>query len=59
MKIWIITLVKRGFISEPEIFQEEELAFKRFEELSRDLNPVYDELEIFERTIPPHIITVT
>jgi hypothetical protein len=53
MKIWIVSLVKRGFISEPEIFQEEEIAVKRFEELSRDLNPTYDELEIFEKSFFP------
>ena len=51
MEIWIVNSVKRGFIEGPEVFLEKELALERFEVLSRDLNPDYDELELFEKII--------
>lgn len=51
MKIWIIILVKRGLIEEPEIFYDERLANQRYEGLAQDVNPDYDELELFEEII--------
>jgi len=50
-KVWILTLVKRGFIQEPEIFYDEHIAQNRKKTLMEDLNPDYDELEIFEKQI--------
>lgn len=50
-KIWILTLVKRGFLQEPEIFYDEDNAQRRKRVLMRDFNPDYDELEIFEKQI--------
>jgi len=50
-KIWILTLVKRGFIQEPEIFFTRHLADKRKNNLMMDFNPDYDEIEIFEKYI--------
>lgn len=51
-KIWILTLVKRGFIQEPEIFLTRHLADNRKKALMKDFNPDYDEIEIFEKYIP-------
>lgn len=51
-KIWILTLVKRGFIQEPEIFLTRHLAGNRKRVLMKDFNPDYDEIEIFEKYIP-------
>lgn len=50
-KIWILILVKRGFIQEPEIFFTRHLADNRKKTLMRDFNPDYDEIEIFEKYI--------
>ncbi len=50
--IWILTLVKRGFIQEPEIFFARHLADNRRKILMKDFNPDYDEIEIFEKHIP-------
>ena len=50
-KIWILNLVKRGFIQEPEIFYDADKAKKRKSLLMQDFNPAYDELEIFEKYI--------
>jgi len=49
--IWILVLSKRGFIQEPEIFYDERTANKRRNHLRKDLNPDYDEINIFEKTI--------
>jgi hypothetical protein len=51
-RIWILTLVKRGFIQEPEIFFIGHLANDRKKVLMKDFNPDYDEIEIFEKLIP-------
>jgi hypothetical protein len=50
-KIWILVLVKRGLIEQPELFFSLEMARKRRERLMKDFNPDYDELEIFEKHI--------
>jgi DNA-binding winged helix-turn-helix (wHTH) protein len=47
-KIWILTLVKRGFIRDPEIYYDAETVNNRKEILLKDFNPTYDEIEIFE-----------
>ena len=51
MKVWIVSLVKRGFIEEPEIFYNASGAEKRKQELLKDFNPDYDEIEVFEKRI--------
>jgi len=50
-KIWVLVLVKRGFIIEPEFFNSEKDAEKKQEELMADFNKDYDEIEIFEKQI--------
>ena len=50
-KIWILTLVKRGFIQEPEVFFEENKAQNRRRALISDINPDYDEIAIFEKEL--------
>ena len=50
-KIWILTLVKRGFIQEPEVFFEEKKAQNRRRALISDINPDYDEIAIFEKEL--------
>ncbi len=50
-RIWILTLVKQGFIQEPEIFYDESTANRRKKALMVDFNPDYDELDIFEKQI--------
>lgn len=51
-KIWILSLVKRGFIQEPEIYYNVEAARNRKMVLMKDFNPDYDEIDIFEKSIP-------
>jgi len=51
MQIWIIVLTKKGIIEEPEIFLSQELAQKKIEELSENINLDYDEVAIFEKNI--------
>ena len=51
-KIWILSLVKRGFIQEPEIYYDAEAANHRKTVLTRDLNPDYDEIDVFVKHIP-------
>ncbi len=51
MKVWIVSMVKRGFIEEPEIFYNASGAEKRKQELLNDFNPDYDEIEVFEQTV--------
>ncbi len=50
-KIWILTLVKKGFIQEPEVFYNSIDAFKRKNKIMQDFNPDYDEIDIFEKII--------
>ena len=50
-KVWIIVLVKRGCIEEPEIFHDEITALKRKRYLLRSFNRDYDEIDIFEKQI--------
>jgi len=49
--IWVLTLVKRGFIQEPEIFYDEFSANNRKKALMADFNPDYDELGLFRKQI--------
>jgi len=51
MKIWILSLVKRGFIQNPEIFYDVSKAKERKRELMKEFNPDYDEIGIFEKKI--------
>ena len=51
-RIWILVMVKRGFIEEPEIFLDKRSAQARKRELLQDFNPDYDEIDIFEKTLP-------
>lgn len=50
-RIWILVLVKRGLIEDPEIYFSSQSARKRRDWLMSDFNPDYDELEIFEKRI--------
>ena len=50
-EIWILVLVKRGFIQEPEIFSNQLSAENRKTELLIDFNPDYDEIDIFRKEI--------
>ncbi len=49
--IWLLIYVKRGLIQDPEIFINENLAIKRKNEILKDFNQDYDEIEIFEKVI--------
>jgi hypothetical protein len=51
MNIYIVTLVKRGFIQEPELFNNENDAEKRKKKLMKNFNPDYDEIEVFHKRI--------
>jgi len=51
VKVWILSLVKKGFIQEPEIFYNASEVEERRQELIKDLNPDYDEIEVFEKWI--------
>ncbi|MHB8828936.1 MAG: hypothetical protein ACYC6Q_05330 [Syntrophales bacterium] len=51
MKVWILSLSKRGFIQEPEIFYDLNAAENRKQKLLLDFNPDYDELDVFEKQI--------
>lgn len=51
MKVWIVSMVKRGFITEPEIFYKASQAETRKQELLSDFNPDYDEIGVFEKRI--------
>nr|MBN2278535.1 hypothetical protein [candidate division Zixibacteria bacterium] len=50
-KIWILVLVKRGFIQEPEVFYDQNKAQIRKRVLMSDFNPDYDEIDIFEKRL--------
>jgi hypothetical protein len=50
-RIWILVMVERGFIEEPEIFLDRRSAQARKRELLQDFNPDYDEIDIFEKTL--------
>ena len=49
--IWILTLVKRGFIQEPEVFFEKSKAQDRRRALISDINPDYDEIAIYKKEL--------
>ena len=51
-RIWILVMVKRGFIEEPEIFLDKRSAQARRRELLQDFNPDYDEIDIFKKPLP-------
>ena len=50
-RVWILVLVKRGFIEEPEIFYDKKMARSRKMFLLKDINPDYDEIDVFEKVI--------
>lgn len=52
-KYWILVLVKRGCITEPEIFYSEKAAETRKTQLLRDFNRDYDEIAVFEKDFQP------
>ena len=49
IRLWILILVKKGFIQEPEIFQNKISAENRKKELLKDFNRDYDEIDIFKK----------
>jgi len=49
--IWILILVKRGFIQNPEIFFTEADAEKRKRFILKDFNKDYDEIDVFKKEI--------
>ena len=51
MTVWMVVLVKGGFIQEPEVFRSAAEAEDRRSELALDLSPDYDELEVFQKCI--------
>jgi hypothetical protein len=55
VKVWIVSLVKRGFIEEPEIFYNASGAEKRKQKLLSDFNPDYDEIEVFQKRIRANV----
>jgi len=48
-KIWILVYVYRGLIQQPEIFSSEIAALKRKQQILKNFNHDYDEVEIFEK----------
>lgn len=48
-KFWLVIHVHRGFIQEPEIFLDEKAALNRKLTLLNEINPDYDEVEVFEK----------
>ena len=48
-KFWLVIHARRGFIQEPEIFFDEQSALNRKHILQNEINPDYDEVEIFEK----------
>lgn len=50
-KIWILILVKRGFIQEPEIFTDKKSALLRKKIILNHFNKDYDEVEIFKKRV--------
>lgn len=49
--IWLLVYVHHGLIQEPEIFFEEISAIKRKSFLLSHINPDYDEVEIFKKSL--------
>ena len=49
--LWILVLVKRGFIQEPEIYYDGGMAEERRINLMSDFNLTYDEINIFSKNI--------
>ena len=50
-RIWVLVHVLRGLIQEPEMFLDKKGADSRQAEILKDFNPVYDEVEIFEKFV--------
>ena len=50
-KLWILVYVYRGFIVEPEVFDNEKSAAERMEKILENFNADYDEVEIFEKVV--------
>lgn len=49
--IWLLIYVHQGLIQEPEIFFEELSAMKRKSILLSQINPDYDEVEVFKKSL--------
>lgn len=49
--IWLLIYVYRGFIKEPEIFYDKDSVLKRKSALLLQINPDYDEVDVFEKEI--------
>lgn len=49
--LWAVVFVWRGFPNLVEIYRDKELAFKRERQLRMNLNPDYDEVDVFETQI--------
>lgn len=50
-KIWLLIHVHHGLIQEPEIFFDKNLVLKRKSLLLSQINPDYDEVQIFEKVL--------
>ncbi len=51
IKIWVIVRTFRGLLIEPEIYYSRKEAVLRKRELIKEVNPQYDEIEIFNKII--------
>jgi hypothetical protein len=49
--IWLLIYIHHGLIQEPEIFFDKNSAIERKFILLKNINPDYDELEIFEKQV--------
>ncbi len=50
-KIWILVYVWRGLIEEPQIFFDKASAMKRKQQILKNFNRSYDEVEVFEKVL--------
>lgn len=49
--IWLVIYAHHGLIQEPEIFFDKNSAMERKFLLLKNINPDYDEVEIFEKRL--------
>lgn len=49
--IWVLVHAHSGVVQEPEIFLSKSLAMKRKNEILKDANLDYDDVELFEKRI--------
>lgn len=47
MRIWIVVKTFRGFIQKPNIFLSKDKAYSFYAKLLPEINPDYDEIDIF------------